>query len=225
MANDHARIRRDIWADIDWRRLTSSAQWLYVHLLTNRTLTFAGIADWRPNRIAALTADLGAADVNMFAGELIRERFILPDLETEEVLIRSWVKHDGLLRSPNMTKALIKAHEATASNVLRAVIVDQLTRLMEAETEGCWDLLDPLLATDSMTFEEGVEILSGNPSENPSGNPSGKGSAKGFENRAPLHTPYSFLHSPSSSSSLPVPHQDDEDSEQMMSATRHRSAS
>ena len=221
MANDHARIRRDIWADTDWRRLTSSAQWLYIHLLTNRTLTFVGIGDWRPNRIAALTADLSAADVDIFAGELIRERFILPDLETEEVLIRSWVKHDGLLKSPNMTKALIKAHEGTASNVLRAVVIDQLTRLMESGAQGCWELLGPLLEGDSMEFEEGVEILSANPS----GNPSGKGSGKGFENRAPLHTPYSFLHSPSSSSPLPVPHQGDGDDERMMSAPRRRSAS
>lgn len=217
MANDHARIRRDIWADTDWRHLTSPAQWLYIHLLTTHTLTFVGIADWRPNRIAALTADLAAADVDMFAGELIRERFILPDLETEEVLVRSWVKHDGLLRSPNMTKALIKAHEATASNVLRAVAIDQLVNLMDSGAEGCWELLDPMLEGDRKTFEEGVEILSGNPS--------GKGSGKGSENRALLHTPYSFLHSPSSSSPLPVPHQGDSEDGDMMSATRQRSAS
>lgn len=221
MANDHARIRRDIWGDVDWRRLTSSAQWLYKHLLTTETLTFAGIADWRPNRIAALTADLQAADVDTFAGELIRDRFILPDCETEEVLIRSWVKHDGLLRSPNMTKALIKAHRATASNVLRAVLVDQLRRLYESGAEGRWELLDDLLEGDSMTFEEGVEILS----VNPSAKGSGKGSGRGSENRPILHTPYSFLHSPSSSSPLPVCHQDDDEAEQMMTATRQRSAS
>lgn len=221
MANDHARIRRDIWADTDWRRLTSPAQWLYFHLLTTHTLTFVGIADWRPNRIAALTADLTAADVDMFAGELIRERFILPDLETEEVLVRSWVKHDGLLRSPNMTKALIKAHEATASNVLRAVAIDQLVNLMDSGAEGCWELLDPMLEGDRKTFEEGVEILSGNPS----GKGSEKGSGKGSENRALLHTPYSFLHSPSSSSPLPAPHQGDSEDGDMMSATRQRSAS
>lgn len=178
MANDHARIRRDIWGDEDWRALTSSAQWLYVHLLTSPTLTFAGIADWRPPRIAALTAELAAGDVETFAAELVAARFILPDTDTEEVLIRSWVKHDGLLRSPNMTKALIKAHQGTASNVLRAVLVDQLTRLLEAQTKGCWDLLDDLLDKQSMTFEEGVEALGINPSRNPSlkgsGNPSGR---------------------------------------------------
>lgn len=176
MANDHARIRRDIWGDEDWRGLTSSAQWLYTHLLTSPNLTFAGITDWRPPRIAALTAELAAGDVEAFAQELTVARFILPDVETEEVLIRSWVKHDGLLRSPNMTKALIKAHQGTASNILRAVLVDQLTRLLEAQEKGCWDLLDDLLGRQSMTFEEGVEALGLNPSANPSTNPSAKGS-------------------------------------------------
>lgn len=228
MANDHARIRRDIWADEDWRRLTSSAQWLYVHLLTNRTLTFAGVADWRPNRIAALTADLRASDVDTFAAELIQEQFILPDLETEEVLIRSWVKHDGLLKVPNVTKALIKAHEATASSVIRAVLTGQLLRLKESGAKGHWELLDNLLGGSSMTYEEGVEILSASPSGNPSPNPSGKGSGnpsgKGSKSDAPLLTPYSLLRSPLSSSPLPKPHQGDGD-EAMMTATRQGMAS
>lgn len=200
MANDHARIRRDIWGDDDWRGLTSPAQWLYLHLLSSPNITFAGIVDWRPPRIAALTAELTAADVDTFAGELIAARFILPDPDTEEVLIRSWVKHDGLLRSPNVTKALVKAHMGTASRILRAVLVDQLIRLRENGYEGAWNALGGLLDKPSLTFEEGVEILSvdpsGDPSDKGSGNPSDKGSGKGFENRAPLRTPFSALRSP-----------------------------
>lgn len=204
MANDHARIRRDIWADDDWRRLTSSGQWLYMHLLSAPTLNFAGVADWRPPRIAALTAELSASDVDYFAAELIGQHFILPDLETEEVLIRSWVKHDGLLRSPNMTKALVKAHDKIASGPIRGVIVDQLQRLADGGMEGCWDHLEGLLGKTSYTFEEGVELLSDNPSGNPSPNPSGKGSGnpsgnpseKGSEIRPSLHTPYSILLTP-----------------------------
>lgn len=214
MANDHARIRRDIWGDDDWRGLTSPAQWLYLHLLSSPNITFAGIVDWRPPRIAALTAELTAADVDTFAGELIAERFILPDPDTEEVLIRSWVKHDGLLRSPNVTKALVKAHMGTASRVLRAVLVDQLIRLHDSGYKGSWGAIGDLLDKPSLTFEEGVEILSVDPSHNPSAKGSGKGSAKGSGkgsgNRAPLRSPFSVLHSPPSSPSLPTSHQGDD---------------
>ena len=221
MANDHARIRRDIWADEDWRRLTSPAQWLYMHLLTSPTLTFAGTTDWRPARIAAITADLSAADVETFGDELTDAHFILPDVETEEVLIRSWVKHDGLLRSPNMTKALVKAHQRIASNVLRGVLTEQLRTLRDRGHEGCWDVVGTLLDMSAYTFEEGVELLSINPSGKGSDNPSGKG----FENRPTLHTPNSILHTPSSSSPLPVPHQGDADVEMMTASRRKKSAS
>ena len=200
MANDHARIRRDIWADEDWRALTSPAQWLYMHLLSAPTLNFAGVADWRPPRIAALTAELTPGDVDHFAAELIGGRFILPDLDTEEVLIRSWVKHDGLLRSPNVTKALVKAHGKIASGPIRGVIVSQLQGLLDGGMEGSWDAAAPLLEKTSYTFDEGVALLSPNPSDNPSGkgsgNPSAKSSGKGSEIRAPLLTPYSLLHTP-----------------------------
>ena len=152
MANDHARIRRDIWGDEDWRLLSSPAQWLYLHLLSSPTLTFAGIADWRPARIAAIASDLRATDVNHFAAELIQAEFILPDLDTEEVLIRSWVKHDGLLRSPNMAKALTKAHNGIASSVLRRVLTGQLKGLVERGYEAHWDRLADILEMESLTF-------------------------------------------------------------------------
>lgn len=180
MANDFARIRRDIWGDEDWRRLSMRGQWLYMHLLTSPALTFAGVTDWRPPRIAAHASDGDAVDVQEAAMELMQERFVLPDPTTEEVVIRSWVKHDGLLRSPNMTKAFVKAHRATASGVLRSVVVDQLERLRERGAPGCWNLLEELFEQATpLPFDEGVAQLWGNPSENPSGNPSANPSGKG----------------------------------------------
>lgn len=208
MARDHARIRLDIWNDDDWRDLTSSGQWLYMFLLTQPSLTFAGVADWRPARIAAHTAELTGADVETFAAELEHGRFILVDRRSEEVLIRSFVKHDGLMRSPNMAVALAKDHGRIGSSVLRAVIVDQLHTLRDAKpTLKGWAKpeVGTLLEKRSMTFEEGFAALPDNPSANPSGNPSGKGSGN------PSATPFLPNSLPpgllSSSSPLPEPHQ------------------
>ena len=63
MPSDHARIRRDIWADTDWRRLSAGEQWLYLHLLSSPTLSLCGVADWRPARIAKMAAGTSADDV------------------------------------------------------------------------------------------------------------------------------------------------------------------
>ncbi|GII98368.1 hypothetical protein CLV28_0693 [Sediminihabitans luteus] len=218
MARDHARIRLDIWTDDDWRELSSGAQWLYMRLLSDGTTSFAGVADWRPARIAAATADLTARDVEMYAVELEDGRFILPDRDSEEVMVRSFVKHDGLMRSPNVAAAFVKAHAAIASRVLRAVVVDQVTRLQEAQPDlKGWTRseVQRVLSKRSMTFEEGLAALPANPSRNPSGkgsgnpfgipsiilpdpasNPSGRGSVNPSVTPAPTPTP-----SPSPSSS------------------------
>lgn len=188
MARDHARIRLDIWNDDDWRGLSSSGQWLYMCLLSQPSLSFAGVADWRPPRLASMTRELTGDDVEAFAAELEQERFILVDRRSEEVLIRSWVKHDGLMASPNMAVALTKDHAEIGSTPLRGVIVDQLQTLRTANPDlKGWakPQVQKLLEKRSMTFAEGFAAVlpnpSGNPSLNPSthpsGNPLGKGSA------------------------------------------------
>lgn len=176
MASDHARIRRDIWTDDDWRGLTSPEQWLYFHLLSSPTLTFCGTTDWRPARIAAAAADMTADYVRQIAASLTSKTFILTDEETEEVVIRSWAKHDGLLKSPNMCKAYVKDHGKVASSTLRAVIVGQLHILKDKyPAEASWETVQPVFEKRSMSFSEGVAELSatptGNPSPNPTGNP------------------------------------------------------
>jgi hypothetical protein len=194
VARDHGRIRLDIWADEEWRELPSPAQWLYLHLLSSPSLNFCGVTDWRPARIAALAAELTADDVEYAAGFLEREEFVVIDRVTEEALVRSFVKHDGLLRSPNVTKAMVKDHGAIGSAVLRAVIVGQLVKIHEKQPDlAGWKSIGNLLEKRSLTPSEAFAELPENPSGNPFGNPS--------ENRAPLRSPYSLLPSPGSAPS------------------------
>ena len=165
MARDHARLRIDMWNDEDYRRLTMPAQWLYEHLLTSVTLSFAGVADWRPARIAAHARLLDAATVDLAGDELEEGRFILRDVETEEVLIRSFAKHDGILASLNISKAMARDYALIASLTLRAVLVGQLLDYREAMPDvSGWGALADILERDSMTFEEGLLESSRNPS-------------------------------------------------------------
>lgn len=194
MSRDHARIRLDIWNDDDWRDLTHDGQWLYMCLLSQPSLTFAGVADWRPARLAAMTRELTATDVEIFAAELEHERFILVDRRSEEVLIRSWVKHDGLMSSPNMAVALAKDHAEIGSAAIRGVVVNQLHALHQARPDlKGWSKpqVEALLAKRSMAFAEGVAAVLPNPSGNPFGNPSlnPSGTPSGNVSRDPSRNP------------------------------------
>ncbi|MCS4277382.1 hypothetical protein M2390_002588 [Mycetocola sp. BIGb0189] len=131
MAREHANIRLDIWNDDDFRALSESAQLLYLKLLTSATLSYAGVADWRPPRVAALSGGGTAAAVRAAADELEAGLFVVVDEDTEEILIRSFLKHDGLLNKPNVTKAMVTAFGQVASARLRGVVVFQLQRLSE----------------------------------------------------------------------------------------------
>lgn len=125
MAREYARVQVSIWADLDFRALTPAAQHLYFMLLTSPTLNLAGIADWRPVRLAKMSDGWSAAGVRKSAAELEGARFIVVDEDTEEVLIRSFVRHDGVLKSPNITTSMVKDYAGCGSvKIMEAIAVE-----------------------------------------------------------------------------------------------------
>lgn len=180
MPRTHARIRLDMWGDDDYRDLSHHAQWLYEFLLSSPSLAFTGVHPWRPGVIAGHAADLDAAAVETIAAELEDGLYVVIDRATEECLIRSFIKHDGLMQSPNMVKALGKAHAEIGSTALRGVVIHELKRLKRKypDLRG-WPNATTLLRKRSIDPTEAIAALPPNPSRNPSGNPSGNPSTKG----------------------------------------------
>lgn len=179
MARDHARIRLDIWADEDFTNLTSSGQWLYTRLLTHADLSYCGVADWRPGRLAASAADLTESDVEMFAAELEAGDFLVIDRGTEEVLVLSFVKHDGLMDKWNLAAAVARTFTAVASKPLRGVIVHELSRLKDdyPEYRG-WERPDvrKVLRREAISPADAHEMTPPNPTESPNECPNERGS-------------------------------------------------
>ena len=129
MAREHARINTNIWTDTHWRQLTRDQQWLYELLLTHPELSYAGVSDWRPGRLMQFSAGTSRQEIERIGAELQAERFIFIDEDTEEVLIRSFLRHDGILKQPKLTVSMVNAYGAVSSNNIREVIVHELTRL------------------------------------------------------------------------------------------------
>lgn len=135
MAREHANIRLDMWGDDDWRALSMPAQWLYKLLLTHPQTNRAGVSDWRPNRLAPLARGVTASDVRSMAAELEERFFIVTDDDTEEVLIRSYVKHDGVMKQPNMAVTMANDWTGIASNRLRRVVAFEVQRLRDEQPD------------------------------------------------------------------------------------------
>jgi hypothetical protein len=135
---DHARIGLDIWGDDDWLDLPPDAQHLYFVLKTLPP-SFCGSGQWHPGRIAARARGWTVDAVCTSAQTLIDGLFLLIDVDTEEWLLRSWIKHDGLFKIPNMAVSMANARGALVSRVLRGVVVHEVQKLKVAHPDlGSW---------------------------------------------------------------------------------------
>lgn len=128
MARDHARIQVSIWSDPDFRALGADAQRMYLVILSQARLTYCGALDYLPSRLAVLADDETADSVETAVKRLEDARYVVVDRDTHELLIRTFVRHDGLLGSPNVTKAMLKDRATLLSEPLRHVLDDELRR-------------------------------------------------------------------------------------------------
>lgn len=205
MARDYAQIRTDIWADTHWRTLTPGAQWLYEMVLTSPTMTLAGVADWRPSRIAKLARGLTVEAVRKYADELARGRFVAFDDDTEEIVVRSFLRHDGVLVNPNLWKSLGRDFAGIYSLSIKALVSSEVARLRAERPDGLLTakggIVNPWASKYLQTLVKSAsdtlcDTPSDTPSNTPSETPSPMGSGTGSPpTPTPSPTPRNASHS------------------------------
>lgn len=143
MPRDHGRIRWAIWSDDDFRALRGEDQRLFMLLLSQPGLSYAGVVPYTITRWARLASDSTVVKLRKSVNALEADRFVVLDESTEELLVRSFIRHDGLLDSPNICRAAVRDFTAVASPLLRAVIVCEVVRLMDEDprlgADRSWD--------------------------------------------------------------------------------------
>lgn len=101
----HARILTSIWTS-DFCERTASAQRLYLLALSQPTLTYAGVLPYTRKRWAGLAVDTKPADITRAVTELVDYRYFIVDEDTEDVWVRSYLRHEGVLWMPNSRKPM-----------------------------------------------------------------------------------------------------------------------
>lgn len=157
MARLYARVKVEIWRDMDFRSLSTDAQHLYFVLLTSPTLNLAGVGDWRPARLAALAGGWTPARVRKAGEELAAARYIVVDEDTEEVLIRSFVRHDGVLKGPKTAVSMAKDYGATASRSIMSTLAIEVARAADEEPDlKGLDCVADIIESGKTLVSEGV---------------------------------------------------------------------
>jgi len=188
-----AQIRPSMWLDDEWRDLTKDAQHLYMLLLTDPERSYCGVVDWKPARIVQRAREWSSLELMRAAAELSYSYFLVFDQETEEVMVRSFMRHDGLLTQPTLGISVANAFGVVGSNKIRAAIVHELIRLRKERPElASWD--SPQMKTvlrqrsvDPKKIDVELDLPSGVLPHLPSGVPSGVPKEVDEGSRDPSH--------------------------------------
>ena len=165
MARDHARLLISIWSDCDFTALTSRQQIVYLAMASSPDLSWCGVLPLAPGRMSDLSSDMTENRVRSDTKSLEAARFIVTDSHTAEVLVRTYIHHDGILGQPNVTKACIRALSRCHSEAILEAIKVELGRELQRDPGARgW----PIVRSESPDlFEELQARSSRNPSRNP----------------------------------------------------------
>lgn len=121
----HAVIHTSIWTT-DFCKRSREAQHLYFLVLSQPQLTLCGVILFTPKRWTSMTAGLTIDDLESALAELEEHRYFLVDRDTEELLVRTLVRHDRVTRSPKTCAGMWSAFGAVTSDRLRRAILHEL---------------------------------------------------------------------------------------------------
>lgn len=163
MAREHARILCSIWSPgDDFRNRSPLAQRMYFLVISQREINNAGVIPLMVSKWARCSAHTTPADVELAIAELEEHRYFVVDRETDELLVRTFIRGDGVLKQPNVLKSALRLARQIESQALRVALAQELLR--SGHTEA--------VRTASEIAPEAVPNPWGNPSGNPSPNPS-----------------------------------------------------
>ncbi len=129
MARTHGRIMAAIWSDGDFIAMRGSAQRMFMFLLSQPDLSHAGLLPMRVNRWAKKAEDTTPAAIRAELDYLGERGYVVADADTEEVLIRTMVRNDGVYKQPKVMIRMREDARQIESSLLRAAFRRELDRL------------------------------------------------------------------------------------------------
>lgn len=129
MSRNYAQIFTAIWRDPDFVTLSRPRQQAYFLLVTQPNISAAGALPLTVRRWAKLSADTTTAELLADIEHLHRVGMVVVDEDTEELLVRSFVRHDNGYRNPRRQPSIRDAAADIESPALRRVLARELVRL------------------------------------------------------------------------------------------------
>jgi hypothetical protein len=135
MARSYAPLMTTIWSDEDFVALDPDAQRIYLLALSQPNITYCGVVAYTPKRWARMSAGSTVADVESAVQDLVVAGFVRLDDDTEELWVRSFVRHNGVLTQPQLAKSMARSFEDILSAELREAFLLELPEDLPASCD------------------------------------------------------------------------------------------
>jgi hypothetical protein len=126
MGRSQANLKLGVFQGL--RGLSKDAKLLYFAILVEPTLNQAGIGALRERRWAR-DVELTGAETEKALQELDDKRYVFVDEDTEEILVRTLIRRDGVAEKPNLLWAACRAATLLVSPRLRRALAEELRKL------------------------------------------------------------------------------------------------
>ena len=143
VANAAALIQEGLWRDRDFRNVPRLPQCTYQQVLAQKDLDCAGVLTLNLPVLAKGCAELTVEQLRADFAVLEAARFVFVDEDTDEILVRSYMRLVSV-KSPNAWKSAFKAARLIQSDKLRRALASELRRMRRADATGLAEELDPI---------------------------------------------------------------------------------
>lgn len=132
-----------IWNDKDWRFLRPGQQHMYMLLLSQYKVSHCGVLDWIPSRLVGHARGLSLQHIETEVESLCGRDYLVLDTDSSELLIRSFIRWDGLLKMGRPSAAIAKDYRSVTSNKIKACVMVELQRLHDEDPKlSGWAAID-----------------------------------------------------------------------------------
>ncbi|KJF21939.1 hypothetical protein C7T36_18335 [Rhodococcus sp. AD45-ID] len=160
MARSHGVIQFSLWNNKDFRKLSAASQRMYLVLFGQKDVNNAGMLPLMPARWAKYCDETDVDHVWACLSELATRDFIVFDTDSDELLIRSFIRGDGVVKQPNVFKNALKCAELVDSPSIRIVLATELRKLRRRDADAVAEQIEPNPSeTLCEPFPKGSETL------------------------------------------------------------------
>lgn len=129
MARNYANFVTAMWRVDEWRALRQDEQHAYFLLATQANISAAGTMPLTVRRWADMSAGLTEVTLTETLRRLQAANFVVIDEDTEELLVRSFVRHDNGYANPKRRPAIRDAASEIVSMPIRRALSVEFERL------------------------------------------------------------------------------------------------